>query len=106
MADQSSVGTIAVLGCGNIGLSVAKGIVYANISTPEKLILTKRNEATLAHLKEEKYVISSDNVDAVKKSQVLIIGVTPAQLNGLLDSIKDALVPGKHIIISIVSGAR
>jgi len=97
--------TIAVLGCGNIGLSIAKGIVYANLCSPDKIILTKRNEAALDFMKEQKYVVTSDNIEAVKKSQVLIVAVTPAQLNTLLDAIKDVLVPGKHIIISIVSGA-
>jgi len=96
---------ISVLGCGNIGLAIAKGIVYANISTPEKLILTKRREDTISFMRADKYIVTSDSIDAVKKSQVIIIAVTPAQLNGLLDSIKDAIIPGKHLIISIVSGA-
>lgn len=98
--------TIAVLGCGNIGLSIAKGIVYANLCAPEKIILTKRNEAALDFMKEQKYVVTSSNTEAVKEAQVLIVAVTPAQLNGLLDSIKEVLEPEKHILISIVSGAR
>lgn len=36
--------TIAVLGCGNIGLSIAKGIVYAKIAPASKVIVTRRNE--------------------------------------------------------------
>jgi hypothetical protein len=36
--------TIAVLGCGNIGLSIAKGIVYAKIAPAKQVVVTKRNE--------------------------------------------------------------
>jgi pyrroline-5-carboxylate reductase len=96
---------VAVLGCGNIGLSIAKGLVYAKITSPEKVILTRRNEELLSEMKKEGYVVTSDNTFAVKSAQVLIVAVTPAQLNGLLDAIKDH-VNEKHVLISIVSGAR
>jgi len=44
-------------------------------------------------------------VQAVSNAQVIVVAVTPAQLNTLLDTIKEALVPEKHILISVVSGA-
>jgi pyrroline-5-carboxylate reductase len=39
--------TITVLGCGNIGLSIAKGIVYAKIAPANQVVVTKRNERLL-----------------------------------------------------------
>ena len=36
--------TIAVLGCGNLGMSIAKGIVYAKIAPADKVVVTKRND--------------------------------------------------------------
>jgi len=95
---------ISVLGCGNIGLSIARGIVSSKIATPDRLTLTKRNEKALDAEKAEGYVITSDNLAAVKTTQVVVVAVTPAQLNDLLDSIKDVITE-KHILISIVSGA-
>eukprot|EP00026_Physarum_polycephalum_P009328 Phypoly_transcript_09447.p1 GENE.Phypoly_transcript_09447~~Phypoly_transcript_09447.p1 ORF type:complete len:292 (+),score=61.26 Phypoly_transcript_09447:366-1241(+) len=97
--------TIAVLGCGNIGLSIAKGIVYAKIAPAGQVVVTKRNESSLAHLKELGYTVLSDNAQAVKLSHVIIVAVTPAQLNDILDIIKDTIDPSKHILISVVSGA-
>eukprot|EP01111_Echinosteliopsis_oligospora_P012615 TRINITY_DN4343_c0_g1_i2.p1 TRINITY_DN4343_c0_g1~~TRINITY_DN4343_c0_g1_i2.p1 ORF type:complete len:277 (-),score=101.15 TRINITY_DN4343_c0_g1_i2:8-838(-) len=99
-----SQNTIAILGCGNIGMPIAKGLVMSKMVAASQITLTKRNDSALAHLKGEGYHVTSDNNLAVKNSQVIVVAVTPAQLNGLLDSIKNDLTE-KHIVISVVSGA-
>ena len=39
---------LAILGSGNIGLSLAKGLVKANICKPQQISLTRRNVSALA----------------------------------------------------------
>ncbi len=95
---------IAILGSGNIGLALAKGLVKAGIYQPQQITLTRRNVAALAHLADEEYKVSDDNEKAVSKAHIIVLAVLPQQLNKLLDEIKEAIKPKKHLLISVVSG--
>ncbi len=93
---------IAIIGAGNLGLSIAKGIL--NNKGRNQLYLTKRNPTELYSF--EKYgnvIITSDNREAVKKSDILIFAVQPSQLETILENIKD-LLTAKHVIISTITG--
>ena len=69
---------IAIIGTGNLGLSIAKGLVINNTYTT--LYLTKRNLDALSSWKEYKNVyITQDNKEAVQKSDILIFAVQPNQ---------------------------
>ena len=96
---------IAVLGAGNIGCSIANGLAASGISTPEKTILTRRRLEYLEQYQEKGFHVTSDNLEAVKKSQILILCVEPHQLDDLLEEISPSLVSDSHLLISVVSGA-
>lgn len=93
---------IAIIGAGNLGLSIATGIL--NSKGSNHLYLTKRNTTEIYNF--EKYgnvIITSDNREAVKKSEILIFAVQPSQLEAILENIKDLLTK-KHVIISTITG--
>ncbi|KAN0034267.1 hypothetical protein ACTFIV_000760 [Dictyostelium citrinum] len=95
---------IAVLGSGNLGISIARGIVASKKYKSNQIVLTRRSLDKIQHLKDEEgFQITSDNLEAVNKCAILIIGVLPAQVAPLLESIKH-LVTKDHIIISVVLG--
>ena len=96
----------AILGAGNIGCSIASGLQASGIFTPGRTWLTRRRTDKLAPFKEKGYQVTSDNIEAVKAAEVLILCVEPHQLNELLDEISPALKAEKHILISVVSGAK
>src|SRR5665811_1661468 len=92
---------IAIIGAGNLGLSIAKGILNSNGATT--MYLTKRNLAEIQDF--EKYgnvTVSSDNREAVKNSDILILAVQPSQLESVLSDVKDLLTE-KHVIISTIT---
>jgi len=95
---------IAILGSGNIGLSLAKGLVKSGIYKPGQITLTRRNISALAPLKDEGYQVTANNADAVKNASVIVLAILPQQLNKLLDEIKPSVDAGKHLLISVVSG--
>jgi len=99
------VNKIAVLGSGNIGLSIANGLVHSKKYSAKQIILTRRNSSLLEEQREKGFGISNDNSKAVKSCELIIVAVQPQQLNELLLEIKPVLVADKHIIISVVSGA-
>lgn len=95
---------IAILGSGNIGLSLAKGLVKAGIYEPSQITLTRRNISALAKMKEEGYLVTANNVEAVRDADIVVLAILPQQLNKLLDEIKPAVNAGKHLLISVISG--
>jgi pyrroline-5-carboxylate reductase len=97
---------ISILGCGNIGKAIGKGLIESKIIAPNKLTVTRRRVETLEEFAEMGVNVTSDNIEAVKKSSIVIIAVTPQKLNGILEEIKDSLNADKHIVISIVTGAE
>lgn len=96
--------TIAILGCGNIGTAIARGLVRSGRFKTDRLILTRRKVELLAPLAEEQYQVQSDNADAVARADTILLAVDPQHLTTLLEEIAPALDPDRHTIISIVSG--
>ncbi|HLN55919.1 MAG TPA: pyrroline-5-carboxylate reductase [Bacteroidales bacterium] len=95
---------IAVLGCGNIGMSVLEGILRQNKIEPGKIIATKRNLASLNSLSVSGVKITTDNTLAVRDSNFIIIAVKSYNFSGVLNEIRNDLDPARHIIISVTTG--
>jgi pyrroline-5-carboxylate reductase len=93
---------IAIIGAGNLGKSIAKGLITTNAIT--SLYLTRRNLDSISDFDGFKeIVITSDNVEAVKHSDILIFAVQPVHLENILAEIKPFLHE-KHVIISTITG--
>ena len=93
---------IAIIGAGNLGLAIAKGILNSNGATT--MYLTKRNIAEIADFKKYGNVtITSDNREAVKNSDILVFAVQPSQFEAILEDVKDVLTEN-HVVISTITG--
>jgi pyrroline-5-carboxylate reductase len=93
---------IAIIGAGNLGLSIAKGILNSNGATT--MYLTKRNTSEISEF--EKYgnvTVTSDNREAVKNADILIFAVQPSQFEAILTDTKD-LLTDNHVVISTITG--
>ena len=97
---------IAILGAGNIGLSIAKGLLGSGRFIPENICLTRRRINLLSKMQETGVRIERDNARAVEISEVVIIAVEPQQVNGLLREIQPVLQAKTHTIISVVTGVK
>ncbi|PST84922.1 pyrroline-5-carboxylate reductase [Pedobacter yulinensis] len=94
---------IAIIGSGNIGLSLARGLVKADYARAEEITLTRRNLSHLDAYAAEGFVVSADNVAAVASAEVVILAVLPQQLNHVLNEIIPQVKSG-HLFISVISG--
>lgn len=94
---------IAIIGGGNLGTAIAEGLLKSKFSKASEILITKRNTATLKGLKEKGIEVTSDNTEAVKKSEVVILAVKPYQVTEILNGIKKELSSDK-ILISVVTG--
>lgn len=101
---MSNKNTIAILGSGNMGLYIAKGLSQSGMYEAGAITLTRRNLAALDEYKAQGFQVSNDNLSATAKSDIIILGVLPQQLNEVLDQISPEINPEKQLIISIISG--
>lgn len=98
---------IAIIGTGNLGYSMALGILTQDNFKFKNLYLTKRNTESLNSWKNLPNVkISNDNKKAVRFSDIIIIAVQPNQLRDVLEEIKSVVNPKRHTIVSVVTGRK
>jgi len=95
---------IAIIGAGNLGLSIAKGLIVNNAFTT--LYLTRRKIEEIQEYEEySKVKVTTDNREAVQQADILIFAVQPTQMERILEEIKEDLTE-KHVLLSTVTGFK
>ncbi|PZX53872.1 pyrroline-5-carboxylate reductase [Algoriphagus ratkowskyi] len=95
---------IAIIGCGNLGASIANGLLKRDDFDPTNLTLTKRHLESLSDFVALGVNVQSDNASAVANADIIILGVKPYNVTPILNEIKPALNPRNQIIISLATG--
>ena len=95
---------IAILGAGNIGQAIYRGLTGSGHIKTKDIILSNTNLELIKPLEKEGCTITDDNLKALDLADILIICVEPQQIDKLLGQIKPAVDAMKHTVISIVSG--
>ena len=92
----------AIIGAGSLGQSIAKGLLKNKVVS--SLYLTKRNTSSIASFNTyNEVILTSDNEEAVKNSDILIFAVQPRHLDKILKDLK-SLLTGNHVIITVITG--
>lgn len=97
--------TIAIIGGGNIGMSIAEGLVNAKKYKPEQIIITRKKSDLPKNLHEGGFNFQEDNADAVSKARIVVISVIPHIYETILNGIKDSFTE-KHTLITVVTGVE
>ncbi len=95
---------IAIIGVGNLGLAITKGLLKSGLLTKNKLTITKRKLAGLEQFSEQGIIVTSDNKAAVKQADIVLLAVQPQQLAQVIEEIKEVLT-GK-LVISTLTGVK
>lgn len=95
---------IAIIGGGNLGASIAEGLIKEQFVQPANITVTRRKVELIEKLKERGINTTTDNVQAVKQSELVILAVKPKQTADILQEISGVLKADKHILISVVTG--
>ena len=95
---------IAIIGAGNIGVSIASGLADSGRFQAGDITLTRRKIHLLEEHKKRGFIVESNNLSAVRNSDLIIIAVEPQQMNTALAEIKPELQSDRHIVISVVTG--
>ena len=96
---------IAIIGAGNLGLSLVKGLVESKKYIPSQFNLSRRRIEKLQNMKDDGFNIFNNNSKAIENSKIIIIGVLPHKINEILSEIKLNLKTDQ-LIISLVSGVE
>jgi len=93
----------AIIGSGNIGLPIARGLQRAEAFPADHLVVTTKSEHSRQRLEGLGFAATTNNAEALACSRVLVVAVTPQQMEGVLDQLKPHL-RSDHVILSVVSG--
>ncbi len=102
-AESSSV-SLAILGGGNLGQALARGLVRSGTLRPDQIHVTSLHPPGLEGLTAEGFPVGRDNSAALQTAGTVILAVQPQQIMVLIDEIRDHLDPTRHKVISVVSG--
>ncbi len=95
---------LAIIGTGNLGSAIARGLKESGSYKPKNIMLTRRHLDRIAEFAEMGFKLERDNLKAVDWADLLIITVEPQQMDRLLDEIRHKIEPQRHVIISCVTG--
>ena len=96
---------ISIVGAGNLGLSLVKGLVESGEFTPRQFKLSRRRIEKLNEMDKTGYHIFNDNKLAVENTSIVVLAVLPQKINEVLQEIKNKLDPDT-LLISLVSGVE
>ena len=97
---------VAVLGAGKMGGILLQGFLKEQMFGSDQIVATVAHEDRASALSAQWGVeVSTDNAAAVRKADVILLGVKPFQMPGLMEEIKPALTP-KKLLISFAASVK
>lgn len=90
---------VAVLGAGKMGGILLQAFLKQNLFAPEQIHATVAHpERAIALSTQWGVDVSTDNLEAARQADLILIGVKPFQVPELMETIKPALSPAKTIV--------
>jgi len=95
---------VAVIGGGNLGSSIARGLASAGVLSASGVTVTRRREELLAGLADAGFATGSDNLAAIRSADIVVLCVQPQQLDDVMEEVAGELDADRQVVISTVSG--
>jgi pyrroline-5-carboxylate reductase len=95
---------IAIIGCGNLGTSILNGLLETGQVPASNITVTKRNTEGLEHLRNKGIQVTSDNAQAVRDSELVIIALKPYTILQVLGELQPLFKKDQHILVSLATG--
>jgi pyrroline-5-carboxylate reductase len=95
---------IAILGSGNMGEALVKGLLRSGKAVPEALVCSEPRAERREEIQKRYGVhVTGDNRAACAQADIVVIAVKPQSIDALLEEIAPA-VDAKKLVISIAAG--
>lgn len=96
---------IAFIGPGMMAEAMIAGLVHQGVAKPENMVAAGPTLERLEYLREKYGIgVSSDNADAARLADVVVLSVKPQRLDRVLAGLRGAVQPDA-LVLSIVAGA-
>ena len=95
---------IAVVGAGNMGGAVARGLVKAGTARSADITVSDLSDAVLQRFSEKGYNVTHDNAWAVRGADVVFLVVKPWLVEEVVSQIKGELDYASQIFVCIAAG--
>ncbi len=97
------IGRIAIIGAGNMGGAIARGIVKSGYLPASAIAVSDPSDAKRAVLSDLGIQVYKENVDVVAGADLVLFAVKPYHIQAVIDKIVDQLTP-QQMLVSIVAG--
>ena len=94
---------ITIIGGGVMGSAMAEALLQQQILSAENLTVTDINLSKLDKLKQKGIVVTTNNLEAVENTDVVIIAVKPQVISETLSPLRGA-IPQNALVLSIAAG--
>lgn len=91
-----------IIGAGNIGGAIARGLVKHRKTEGKNVLITRRKSELLNVFGELGISVKKSNTELAAESEIIILAVLPGQAEQVVKEILPELKPGK-ILVSVVS---
>ncbi len=95
--------TIGVIGCGNMGTALIRGMLAAPLLSPRRLVCWDTDAGKLSRLARQWKIRKARSNREVAAAQVVLLAVKPQQMEEALAEIRPCL-SGRTLLISIAAG--
>ncbi len=95
---------ITIIGAGNLGLAITKGLLKSGLLNQNKLTITKRKLEGLESFSGKGITVTANNALAAKEADIILLAVQPQQLEGVIKEIKSVL--SNQLIVSTLTGVK
>lgn len=96
--------SVIFIGCGNMGSALVSGTLNSGLIGKDKVLVSDVRPERLKYIREKEGVSTTEsNIEAVEKSDIVVLAVKPQVISKVLSEIKE-VVTGDKIIISIAAG--
>ncbi|MFV0521851.1 MAG: pyrroline-5-carboxylate reductase [Mangrovibacterium sp.] len=99
---MQQINKITIIGAGNMGGSIARGIVSSGYTTSDKITITRSSENKLNEWINKGFNATTDNRSAVEEVDLLILAVKPYLIAKVTAEFKD-LLNDKQLIVSVAA---
>ena len=87
----------AILGCGNLGISIVKGLLKSGFPA-ENIIATRRNPEVISFLKDQGVQVTSNNAEAIQAADIVIVTLKPYNILKILAENRAHFTPEKTVV--------
>ncbi len=92
---------IAVIGGGNLGTAIVRGLLKSKLFGLKDIIITEKKEHRLKFLEKSGYKVITDNIEAVNKSDLVLVCVKPQHMPAVIEEIKEPIQKGKILLYTV-----